>query len=147
MRSEKMSTDIAQDLSKLNENPAFTILLIEDMPEIRQTMISNLRDLNFKGKIIEADCITKAKSLLNTAEFNLVICDMNLPDGLGLDFIAALRGHAKFSKIPLIMCTTVSDIKPVVNALKQGANDYIIKPWGKKDLVRKVLSVTAPPKK
>lgn len=131
------------NLQPLNELPSFTILIIDDMANVRAELITNLRTLNFQGSIIEAATLTKAQEVLVTMSFDLVICDQNLPDGIGLDFLIALRNHPNLSKVPLLMCTTINDVPAVLAAIKFGANEYITKPWTKEILAKKILAVCA----
>jgi twitching motility two-component system response regulator PilH len=129
------------DLSRLNDKPFFTILIIDDMENMRQGLIDDLRSLNFEGNIIEAVNLKQAYEFIDTLYFDLVLCDRNLPDGSGVGFITSLRQHKKFSKVPLIMCTTVDEPVFVIYAIKQGANEYLVKPWEKEDLMNKILAV------
>jgi DNA-binding response OmpR family regulator len=131
----------SEDLSRLNDKPFFTILIIDDMANLREAMVADLRALKFEGTILEADTLAKANECLGAKYFDLVLCDRNLPDGSGVSFIATLRSHPRFSKVPLIMCTTINEPVYIIHAIKQGANEYIIKPWDKKELLQKILSV------
>jgi twitching motility two-component system response regulator PilH len=136
-----------KDLTRLNDKPFFTILIIDDMDNMRQGLIDDLRSLQFEGNIIEAENIKQANECLNSKHFDLVLCDRNLPDGSGVGFISALREHPRLSKTPLIMCTTVDEPVFVIYAIKQGANEYLVKPWEKEDLLKKILSVVPTYKK
>lgn len=129
------------DLSRLNDKPFFTILIIDDMENMRQGLTNDLRALKFEGNIIEAESLSKANELLETKYFDLVLCDRNLPDGSGVSFISTLRKHPRLSQTPLIMCTTVDEPVFVIYAIKQGANEYLVKPWAKEDLLKKILAV------
>lgn len=129
------------DLQRLNENSLFTILIIDDMESMRRELIADLRYLKFTGKIIEIETLAKAKEALDSKYFDLVICDRNLADGSGVNFLISLRAHSRFSKVPLIMCTTVNDLQLIAYAITQGANEYITKPWTKEILVTKILNV------
>lgn len=128
-------------LKRLNDYPLFAILIIDDMENIRKQLVSDIRSLDYKGHIIEVDTLAKAEAALGTRYFDLVICDRNLPDGLGLDFIVKLRSHPRFSKTPLMMCTTNNEKKFIVESIKLGANEYIGKPWVKEELAKKILAI------
>jgi DNA-binding response OmpR family regulator len=131
------------DLISLNADPTFTILVIDDSDSLRAQLITDIRSFKFNGEILEAETVTQALHTLQNKNFNLVICDRNLPDGTGIDFLLALRKHSEHSKVPYIMCTSVSQISLVTSAIAQGANEYIFKPWSKTELLKKILTVTA----
>jgi two-component system chemotaxis response regulator CheY len=129
------------DLQFLNANPTFTILIIEDFDTAKEELIADLRALNFTGEILEASTLMNALEQLNSKNLDLVLCDRNLPDGSGVNFIVQLRQHSRHSKVPVIMCTTVNEVKLITYAISQGANEYIIKPWTKDDLVKKISAL------
>ncbi len=129
------------DLSHLNTDQTFSILVIDDVTSIRITLIEDIRNLGFSGKVLEADTLASSLEILNNSSFNLVFCDRNLPDGSGINFLLALRGHSKLSAVPLIMCTTVSELALITYAISIGANEYITKPWTKEILLKKILAV------
>lgn len=74
-------------------------------------------------------------------DFDLVITDLKLPDLSGLDIIAAVK--QKDREIPVILMTSFSSVETAIQALRRGANDYIIKPFDNDDFmfsVRRALS-------
>jgi DNA-binding response OmpR family regulator len=133
----------ALNLTALNERPNFTIFIIDDLDNIRQQLISDIKSLGFNGEIIEADSLAVAKQILGTTIFNLVICDRNLPDGSGMYFLKTLREYPHSAEIPFIMCTTVDDPSLIVKAIEAGANEYLTKPWTKEQLLKKILTVVS----
>lgn len=129
------------DLSHLNKDQTFSILVIDDVTSIRVSLIEDIQSLGFTGKFLEADTLSSSLEILNSSTFNLVFCDRNLPDGSGVNFLLALRGHSNLSSVPVIMCTTVSEIALITYAISMGANEYITKPWTKELLLKKILAV------
>jgi DNA-binding response OmpR family regulator len=125
-------------IEKLNNIPKFTILILEDMAQVRAKLISDLRTLKFNGIILEAESLASASDFILKGKIHLIICDLNLPDGTGLDFLKALHQNSKFSNIPFIMCTTVSEVGQILEAVKNGAREYIIKPWNITELSEKI---------
>lgn len=115
-----------------------TFLLLEDMPQIREQMIKDLRELGITGKIIEADCVKKAIEVTTTQKFNIVISDWNLPDGTGYEFLVKVRAIPAYKTIPYIMCTTMDEVKYILDAIKAGANEYVVKPWTIDELKKKI---------
>src|SRR5207248_8080829 len=70
------------------------------------------------------------------AEPDLVITDLKLPDGTGLDVIARL--HAERPELPVIMITSYSSLESAIGALRAGAVDYLIKPFDNDEFLHAV---------
>lgn len=113
----------------------YKILIIEDETNI----------CNFVGTILETNDyqVLKAKSgeegniLFASHCPDLVILDLGLPDMDGLDFIKSTR---ESSNIPIIVLSARTDENDKVTALDLGANDYVTKPFGSKELMARVRS-------
>ena len=122
---------------------AITILLIEDMDNLRVQMISDLKSLGHSGVILEAACVADAIQVIQKNKIDFIICDWNLPDGTGFDLLVKFRKIPAYSHIPYVMCTTMDEISNILNAIQEGANDYIVKPWKVDELNKKITSVWA----
>lgn len=97
------------------------ILIVED-----DKSLNNGIALSFSSdKIIQACSISEARKVFNAA-VELIILDVNLPDGSGLDFCREIR---TISKVPIIMLTANDMETDVVAGLESGADDYITKPF------------------
>ena len=113
----------------------YKILIIEDETNI----------CNFVGTILETNDyqVLKAKSgeegniLFASHCPDLVILDLGLPDMDGLDFIKSTRESSNF---PIIVLSARTDENDKVTALDLGANDYVTKPFGSKELMARVRS-------
>lgn len=106
-------------------------ILIVDDEEIITDSLSNF--LSSKGYYIKtADSILRAKNALESENFDLILLDLKLPDGQGielLDFIANEK-----DKPLVIMMTAYGTIGDAVKAIKKGAYDFIQKPFRTKDI-------------
>jgi len=100
------------------------ILLVED----DKTFIQLLEGFLIKqGYMVDAkNCIKDAIACIEKKEYQLILLDYRLPDGIGLDLIKHVR--SKIIKTPIIVITSFHDIRTAVNAVKMGAFDYITKP-------------------
>jgi len=100
------------------------ILLVED----DKTFIQILEGFLLKqGYVVDAkNCIKDAIACIEKKEYELILLDYRLPDGIGLDLIKLAR--SKSIKTPIIVITSFHDIRTAVNAVKMGAFDYITKP-------------------
>jgi DNA-binding response OmpR family regulator len=67
-----------------------------------------------------------------------IISDMNLPDGKGLALVKAVRKDKSFDDVPIIMLTTESEVRFILDSLSSGAQEYCTKPWDLKVLIEKM---------
>jgi len=100
------------------------ILLVEDDKTFIQILQGFLIKKGFEVDAI--NCIQDAITFIEKKDYQLILLDYRLPDGIGLDLIQLLR--SKNNKIPVIVITSFLDIRTAVNAVKMGAFDYITKP-------------------
>lgn len=115
-----------------------TILLLEDMENIRKTMLEDLQIIGVENNVLEAPCVKDAIAICNKQEIGFIISDWNLPDGTGLDFLKKLRGTKKFAQTPFLMCTTMDEVEDILNAINEGASEYLVKPWKREELLKKI---------
>ena len=108
----------------LNRRPP-VVLIVEDEKLIRRFVRSALEDEDCR--VVEA--ATSAQGLLEAAASkpDLVILDLGLPDGNGIDFIGDLRG---WSDVPILVLSARSQESDKIAALDVGADDYLTKPFG-----------------
>lgn len=101
-----------------------TILIVDDDPQIRKMLITVLDDEGFKT--IECETGKSATRLSISAKPDLVLLDLNLPDINGRDVVKALR---EWCQAPIIIVSSNSADEDVIELLKLGADDYVIKPF------------------
>lgn len=110
------------------------------MEDIRVTMKKHLKELNINNTVLEAENLKEAIAICNKNEIGFIISDWNLPDGTGFDFLKKLRTTKKFSKTPFLMCTTMDEVENILNAINEGAHEYLVKPWKVEELKEKLIS-------
>lgn len=117
------------------------ILLVEDDPILGKSLCLNLELENYK--------VTWTRDVKSTLEeqsknkFSLIILDLGLPDGSGLTFCNEIRKAG--SRTPVIMLTAQTDEDSVVKGLSAGANDYVRKPFGNRELLARIKKVLHEP--
>lgn len=117
---------------------SITFLVLEDMDNLREQMVRDLRKLGVSGTIHEAPNVQTALKLASSENIGFIISDWNLPDGTGNEFLKKLRSVDRYKKTPFIICTTNSEIKFFLEAVQNGASDYIVKPWQIDELKKKI---------
>ncbi len=116
----------------MNESPA-TLLIVEDEQAIRRFVRSALEAEGFR--VHEADSLQRGLIEAATRKPDLLVLDLGLPDGDGLDLIRDLR---QWSSIPVIVLSARVDEGDKIAALDLGADDYLIKPFGMGELLARV---------
>lgn len=111
-----------------------TILIVDDDPLVREVLNELLTDKDYKTTV--ATNGFEALAHASSQEFEVVLLDMNMPGKSGLEVLPELlKGHPDTA---VIMVTGVTDAKTAVEAMKQGAYDYIVKPFGMEDVLVRV---------
>ena len=113
-----------------------TVLLVEDEEAITEPLAEALAGDGFHTEIAgtAAGALRAARSL----EPDLVLLDIGLPDGSGLDVCRELRG---FSRVPIIMLTARGSESDRVAGLELGADDYVVKPFSAREVIARVRAV------
>jgi two-component system chemotaxis response regulator CheY len=111
------------------------IMVVDDSSIMRRIISSNLKTAGFND-IIEAG--NGAEAINNIDGVELVLTDWNMPIMDGLTLVKEIRKRGELSSVPIIMITTEGAKSEVVEALKQGVTNYIVKPFTPEILVEKV---------
>ncbi len=106
------------------------ILVVEDEEILRESLIDFFRQEGYA--VLSADSIAAARHKLNQHDFDLMILDMKLPDGSGLDLLAKVPDP---QSLLVIVATAFPEVQTAVTALKLGAFDYINKPFDLDELL------------
>lgn len=104
---------------------AKTILIVDDDETIRFTIASLLEDDNFR--VIEAENAQTALEMIKTAKPDLITLDHHMPGMSGVEFLSLLRNMDR--RIPVIMVTANPTQTVSVQALREGADDFVAKPF------------------
>jgi len=112
---------------------ALTVLVVDDEPPIRRLLRTTLTADHYR--VVEAGSAAAASQLTAAEKPDLVILDLGLPDGSGLDLIGAIR---KTSRVPIVVLSARHDERSKVQALDLGADDYVGKPFGMAELMARI---------
>lgn len=117
-----------------------TVLVVDDFATMRRIIKGVLKDLGFKN-VIEAENGKVALSELKKEEIGLVIADWNMPEMTGIDLLKALRSDDRFKELPFIMVTAEGQKANVIEAVKAGVTNYIVKPFTPDTLKQKLEAI------
>ncbi len=114
------------------------ILVIEDEPDIRKTLEYNLSREGYEVAV--CGTLQEAKKLLEPS-LSLLVLDLMLPDGSGLDLCREIKKNSLLSSIPIIILTAKDDEVDRVVGFELGADDYVTKPFSVRELILRVKAV------
>lgn len=110
------------------------ILIIEDDPQITKILKLNLKLSGFD--IENAMTFKDAWTKITNDHFDLLLMDIGLPDGSGLDLCQKVRESG--NDVPIVFLSALTDEATVVKGIKNGADDYLRKPFGLEELKARV---------
>lgn len=106
------------------------VLIVDDELSARLIMRTTLEESGFD--VLEAQSVADAREQFRCNEPDLIILDVILPDGNGIEFCSELRQHPRGRNLPIAMATGLDDLASIQQAYQSGATDFITKPisWG-----------------
>lgn len=115
------------------------ILVVDDMLTMRKIVQKSLKEMGFTD-ITEASDGQKAWETINAAEkpFGLIVSDWNMPNCTGLDLLKRVRADGRVKLTPFVLLTAESESHQVLEAVKAGVDNYIIKPFTPENLKLKL---------
>ncbi len=115
------------------------ILVVEDEPDINKTVSYNIANEGLKP--LSALNLTEAESYISSNNVSLIILDLMLPDGSGLDFCKKLKSSNAYCDIPIIIVTAKDDEVDKVVGFELGADDYVTKPFSVRELMLRIKAI------
>jgi two-component system chemotaxis response regulator CheY len=114
------------------------VLLVDDSSTMRRIQKNQINNLGIKD-VLEAENGRHAMDILKeNMPVDYILLDWNMPVMNGLDFLVKLRSNPTYAGVKVIMCTSESEKGKVIEAIKAGAQDYIIKPFTPESLKGKL---------
>ncbi|MEL7035879.1 MAG: response regulator [Cyanobacteria bacterium J06592_8] len=118
---------------KPKNSPKRTVLVIDDSITTRQSLCTTLQKEGYK--ILQANNGKEGlKQLEQHSSVNIVICDLEMPEMNGFEFLSHCRRQFKIDKLPVLILTSRNNDRHRKLAKQLGANDYLTKPWNDKEL-------------
>ena len=115
------------------------ILIIEYEPDIRKTLEYNISREGYK--VVCASSLSEGKEQINSSDFSLILLDLMLPDGSGLDLCREIKSDKDKSSTPIIILTAKDDEVDKVVGFELGADDYVTKPFSVRELILRIKAV------
>jgi two-component system chemotaxis response regulator CheY len=121
---------------------SMTVLIVDDSRIMRNLIKDYFIKFEVKHCIfVEAENGEEAFRLLQSRSIDLILLDWNMPKLLGIDFLRMIRQIDQYKNLPVIMITSETAKSNIIDALKAGANDYIIKPFNEDKFKEKIITM------
>ena len=115
-------------------------LIVDDFSTMRRIVRGLLKEMGCNNAE-EAEDGAVALAALKAQRFDFVVCDINMPNMNGFDFLKAVRADDALKHIPVLMVTAEARKEDIVLAAQTGASGYIVKPFTKATLEEKVQKI------
>ena len=115
------------------------ILIMDDEAALRQTLARILQQAGFA--VTTAENGEQGLSFIQTTNFDLIFMDLRMPGMAGLDVLKLI--HASHPNLPVVLFTAQPDLNSAVEALRNGATDYLLKPLKPQTLIERAKSILA----
>ncbi|MDR3167492.1 MAG: response regulator [Treponema sp.] len=119
-----------------------TILVVDDSRIMRNIVKNTFSLMKIPCQFVEAANGKDALQQVMNQKIDLVLLDWNMPQLSGIDFLKTIRAKEEYKNLPVIMVTSEAARYNVIEALKSGATDYIIKPVNEKNFREKLSKIT-----
>jgi two-component system chemotaxis response regulator CheY len=121
----------------MDVNKKIKILVVDDFATMRKVIRNLLKQSGYEN-VTEAEDGVAAMSVLKSTKIDFVISDWNMPNMTGIELLRAVRSHNELSAMPFLMVTAESLKDSVVEAVKAGVSNYIVKPFTAEVLGEKI---------
>ncbi len=111
----------------------YHILLVEDEAVMRAFVSERLKAEGYR--VSEAENITDAEKLVKAKQPDLIVLDILLPDGSGLELCRDLRG---ITSAPILFVTCLGEKSQIIQGLRAGGDDYVVKPFDADELIARI---------
>ena len=112
----------------MSDETDLKILVVDDFSATRTLVINHLSKLGYSNTV-EAENGVSALARLKSALFDLVVTDYSMSDMSGLDLLKLIRADSDLKHIPVLMVTSEDMQGNIISAIKEGLNDYIVRPF------------------
>jgi two-component system chemotaxis response regulator CheY len=116
------------------------ILVVDDFATMRKVIKNLLRQIGYQN-VTEAEDGVAALKELRSQKIDFVISDWNMPNMTGIELLRAVRADSELSSLPFLMVTAESLKENVLEAVKAGVSNYIVKPFTAEVLSEKIEKI------
>jgi two-component system chemotaxis response regulator CheY len=115
-------------------------IVVDDSRAMRMLMARLLKDIGFA--VDEAgdgsEALDRLRERLSVEPVKLALIDWNMPEMSGIELVEAVRADPAFASLRIVMVTTETELSQVTRALEAGADEYLMKPFTRDDVIGKL---------
>lgn len=123
--------------------PDMKILVVDDFPTMRRIVKTLMRQNGYSNFVEAEDGQQGMRMLETTPDIEFIVSDWNMPNMTGLEFLKAVRADPRFKHLPFLMVTAEAEKENIIEAVKNGVSNYIVKPFTGATLQEKLAKVFA----
>jgi two-component system chemotaxis response regulator CheY len=121
-------------------DPNMKILVVDDMSTMRRIVKNILKQIGFNN-LEEAENGQDALAKLHADTYGFVVSDWNMPIMMGIDLLRAIRADEKLKTIPVLMVTAEAQKENLMEAVKAGVSNYVVKPFTAETMQEKINKI------
>jgi two-component system chemotaxis response regulator CheY len=116
------------------------VMIVDDFATMRRILRNILKQIGFKN-IIEAEDGKHALKELKKEKIDLIMCDWNMPEMPGIELLKNVRSDDELKKIPFVMVTAEAQKDNILEAVKSGVSNYVVKPFTAETITEKLNKI------
>lgn len=121
-----------------------TIMMVDDEPTTMDIMQAFLEDGGYRRFVLVEDS-TRAMAEIEERRPDIVLLDLMMPEVTGFEILQRVRAHSRLSQLPVLILTSSADAETKLQALDQGATDFLAKPVDSSELTLRGFATRLPP--
>lgn len=127
--------------------PDMKVLVVDDFPTMRKIVKTLLKQCGFSVFVEAEDGNDALKQLESEKDVKFIVSDWNMPNMTGLELLKTVRADDRYKHLPFMMVTAEAEKENIIEAVKSGVNNYVVKPFTAKTLEEKLAKIFGPRQK
>lgn len=123
--------------------PDMKILVVDDFPTMRRIVKTLLKQCGYSNFIEAEDGAQAYDTLQKNPDIEFIVSDWNMPNMTGIEFLKTVRADPKFKHLPFLMVTAEAEKENIIEAVKSGVSNYVVKPFTGQTLTEKLAKIYA----
>jgi len=121
--------------------PDMKILVVDDFPTMRRIVKTLFRQNGFSDFMEAEDGREGYEILKKNPQIEFIVSDWNMPNMTGIEFLKAVRADPNFKHLPFLMITAEAEKENIIEAVKSGVSNYVVKPFTGQTLAEKLAKI------
>ena len=122
-------------------DPNMKILVVDDFPTMRRIVKTLFKQLGYNNIVEAEDGAQAYETLKDQGNFEFICSDWNMPNMTGLEFLKTVRADPQFKHLPFLMVTAEAEKENIIEAVKSGVSNYVVKPFTAQILAEKLNKI------